>query len=258
MRRLFAEAKIAWEEGDRAEAKALSEKAHAEQAKSESHNAEANDLRVRRGEIRTKLAVSRQKLAEKQEARRGSAGQRAAPTDRSINTPLFAAHGARLVGFELARGLDASKIQTFFSRLPSSPFAEINVIEYVDIVDEERRAGVTKHITDRSRKTDIQLFRYPIDIGSAELVYHQAWTLIHEYGHVAFDRTIDANTRHEWGSLYLERRGDPESVWISERARTSLREDFSECLAAYRIRPRFFASADREKYDMIEKIYRML
>lgn len=69
MRCLFAEARTAWDEGDGAKAKALSEEGRAEQAKSESHNAEANDLRVRRDETRTKLAMSRRKLAEKQEAR---------------------------------------------------------------------------------------------------------------------------------------------------------------------------------------------
>lgn len=70
MRRLFAEARTAWDEGDGALAKVLSEEGRAEQAKSESNNAEANDLRVRRDETQRKLASSRHKLAEKQEAAR--------------------------------------------------------------------------------------------------------------------------------------------------------------------------------------------
>jgi hypothetical protein len=245
MRCLFGEAKASWDKDDRVGAKVLSEQGHRAKARSEAANAEAHDLSQR---LRTVQVCLRQ--AEHETARRNKlAGDSA----------VLAVHGARLVGFERTRGWDASNVQVFLSRLPSSPFLEINLIEYVDVADEKGRAGVTNlYLTERSRKADIQVFRHPVDIDGADFIYYQAWTLVHEYGHVVFDRVLDTHARRAWGDLYNERLKEPDLVWISNRARTSLREDFSECLAAYSIRPNFFARVDREKYDIIDKIYRML
>ncbi len=232
MRRLFAEASAAWDSDDRASAKAFSEQGHAAKAKSEAANTEANDLRNRLHGAQSALTAAR------------SAYQSA---------PVV--YGTRVIGFERTHGWSAATVQEFLRHLPARPFAEIDAIEYQDVIDAQARAGVTERLHDAHHKANITLFRPPIALTGKEFNTYQAWTLVHEYGHVLLDRVVSKEVLHEWKSLYLARRRDVGAAWVSKLASTSAREDFSESFAAYLLKPSSLQRSDPEKYEIIKSIH---
>lgn len=155
MRRLFSEAGAAWDNDDRAGAKALSERGHIAKTRSEAANAEARDLIQR---LRATEVCLRQ--AEHEAARRNR------PTEGSM---VPSAYGTRLRGFEHTHGWSVSTVCKFLERLPRRPFVEIDAIEYLDIVDANHKAGETENLRDRSRKVGIKVYRPPVDLTGASL-----------------------------------------------------------------------------------------
>lgn len=75
---------------------------------------------------------------------------------------------------------------------------------------------------------------------------------------MVLDRVVEPGVLHDWKEFWFSRRKDSDSVWVTKLARTTAREDFSECSVAYLLRPRIFQQTDREKYDRIKEIYEAL
>jgi len=60
--------------------------------------------------------------------------------------------------------------------------------------------------TNASHKADIILFRPRIELTGKEFNAYQAWTLVHEYGHVVLDRVVPKAVLYDWKDFHLERR----------------------------------------------------
>jgi len=245
MHRLFDAAAQAWDEDDRAAAKALSERGHAEKKQSEEANADANALRK-------ELSFSLQALKGARHAvhSQGTGAPARAPQDRDH----LANAGVEMIGFD-----DEPRWRSILNTLPPAGFREIRRIEYIDEPRPDAAEGEVVNRFSPGQSTEIKVYRNPLDLDTRALRYSRAWTLIHEYAHVVFDRCVPVKDQEAWGRLHNNHRlGKHDGAWITPRAKVSLREDFCECFSAYAIAPTRLANADPERYRVMKKIVEAL
>jgi hypothetical protein len=222
-------------------AKALSENGHTEKRQSEQANADANDLRQRLSASLHALQSARRALdTETKSKSQKMQGQ----ADHLANA------GVDLIGFQ-----DEQLWRNVLNTLPPVGFSHIKRIEYIDTA---RTDGAEGEVVNRflpGQSAELRVYRHPIEFDAKVLRYKQAWTLCHEYAHVVFDRIIPTKHKAAWGKLYNDHlSGSRNGAWVSPRAKTSLREDFCECFAAYRIKPNTLEKADPERYSLMNKI----
>lgn len=231
-RRLYKEASSAYEAGEGALAKVLSEAGHEAQDRCEAINAAAN-------RYRRELKRLRQIYLDYY--------QRAEDIDPKISEfQNQLSHERRNL---VATFPSPEATERFLARMPQAALERIAALNY----SRER-------VTSRSGNELAGRARYNPDLkGYAIEIYRHGRseniraTIAHEIGHVIFDEFLSGEERKEWQELYSN-----SNEFVTRRAIRSPEEDFCECFAVFKTDQTELERKDEKKYSFIRNLERRL
>lgn len=245
---LYAAASEAYAAEDGAAASSLSAQGRALQAQCEALNARANRLSSGNTaeaqdvkEAQNELAQVNKHLAEL----RKSAKQQGTWVDPTQHI--------RVSRFSLAAGVSEALVRHVLSAMPPRLLAEIQEVRYsVDIG--AGKLGSTDAKPQMAGKPTITLYRsFEFDDRTLRGLYEEA--LLHEVGHVLFERLASGMERLTWGSIHNRGIFTGEKR-ISDIAEDGFREDVAECFMFYHLDPATLYAEYPERYTFIDKLYK--
>jgi hypothetical protein len=246
---LYAAASEAYAAEDGAAASSLSAQGKALQAQCEALNARANRLSAGDTsqaqdlkEAQNELAQVNQQLAEL----RKSAKQRGTWVDPTRHI--------RVSKFGQAKGVSETLVRHVLSAMPPRLLAEIQEVRYSTDIS-AGKLGSTDAKPQMKGKPTITLYRSIIEYDERTLRTMYTKTLLHETGHVIFERIAQPGQRLEWSNLFMRSIRDGKGC-ITEYADTGLREDVAECFMFYHLNPAALYADYPERYTFIDKLYK--
>jgi hypothetical protein len=255
MRSAFGAASAAYSARDGAAASGLAAQGRAARALAQSLNAQASAVFDSLAKERDSLKQARTELRQLDERIRQAEEATAYPAkkpQRPGYTPVVRA--VQLKGFSQARGIDERMVRQILSELAPKLVGQIGGISYVD------QLGYGNAIGRTSAKPNIpvkgQIYLYNTIEWDLEYRQHEyAMTVVHEAGHVLFERLTTAEQRSAWYEMYVMaiRSG---GKFVTPYASESLREDFAESFMKYRLDTDDLYKYWRERYDFIDRLYK--
>ena len=264
-RSLFAQASAAYAakspaaKGFAAQGKALEAQCRALNKQAGQAQNKLKDEREAIRSLRADLATLDAQIRNARQRRRQQAPRsRTPPRPPSPKRALLALPSDSVRGFHRAKGISFSMVQGLLSHEPARIVEQIDSVVYLDRVAEDQALGRTKAKPNLPERARILMFKHPLYELDAELMeqpYEEA--LVHEVGHVLFERVMTASQRQAWGDLFI-RNMMHGGKWITDYAKLSLREDFGECFRFYRLNPSTLREKQNERYTFIDSIYKEL
>jgi len=240
---------------DGAAASALAQQGKAQQAQCKALNSQANQLRTQFNPLLSGLKDARGELK--------SINQRIqalTQKPRRLKTTRASQPGPlgkiQMKGFHRApEGIDAAFVQQVLREVPGPVLGQIDSVAFIDQVDASFALGRTAAKPKVSEKARVHLFRHPFDFDDQDLRRDYRETILHESGHVLFERLLTGSQRFAWGGLFNDtlRQG---GLYISDRASDSIREDFAECFLFWIANVGRLSRKQPARYAMINEIIR--
>ena len=246
---LYRQSQAAFGEGDGELAKELSVKGHEIQDECEAQNARANRLREMLREARSQMMQE------------FSAIKRASEDIKNTQCLLSECRSTIVKGFRYCEYLSDHVVETCLDSLPQIIFASIGAIQFASGIrgDQERvQIGSTVRNLRSKDPVVITLFPHPHFPGRSdeEISTTYKMTLMHEIGHVVFERMMTDTQRFMWGRIFEERFRDKH--FITEGARESRGEDFCECFVIFVLDEKRLLRFDEQRYMFMKDIYNSL
>lgn len=208
-RRLYIESQEAYSSGDGASAKSLSLAGHSVEDRCRAINSQTNVLRNELKSILNKIQLLRKKAGDLQI--QADSNYKQADTMRKT----------RINNFGFSGIMTNDETEELLDKLPQVVFKGIDSIEYIN------QEGMGKwgnpilggEYTDRNTgKKVIKILKHNL-----ELKDEVKDTIIHEIGHLVFERYFVVNNKQQWQKLY---ENSEDSNFVSVYAMRSAEEDF--------------------------------
>lgn len=232
-RRLYEEASTAYEAGEGALAKVLSEAGHEAQDRCEAINAAANRYRRELKRLR-QTYLDYYKRAEGIDLKINELQNQLSQERRNL----------------VAAFPSPQATERFLARMPQAALEKIAAINYsrgraIGRFGNEL-AGRTRY-NSALKGYEIEIYRHD---GRSENIRK---TIAHEIGHVIFGEFLSGEERIEWEELYSN-----SNEFISRYAIRSPEEDFCECYAKFHSLPGWLEERHEKKYTFMKKINQKL
>lgn len=257
----FQAAASAYAAEDGAAAGALAQQGRAQQAQCQALNAQANQLRAQFNRLLPELSGLRGDLRAVNQRIRALTQKpkpKPKPTRATRVPPAGPLGKIQFKGFHRApEGIDAAFVRRVLREVSTPILEQIDSVAFIDEVQAGGVLGRTAAKPRVSEKARVHLFRHPFDLDDAGLREDYRETILHESGHVLFERLLDTMQRFRWGEMFNNtlRQG---GSYISKEARDSKREDFAECARFYMLNPGKLLAEQPERYTVIDEIMERL
>ncbi|MDQ4145903.1 MAG: DUF1771 domain-containing protein [Actinomycetota bacterium] len=239
----FAEARAAYENDEKALAKALSLSGKELQAECERLNQEKDQLIAELKSALAELKTLRATLLRTNEAL------------DSVRERLRTARSTRVEGFEQGDVIDALKIEEIMDALPQVGW------RHVETVRREKRGppgGLTEGLDQPGKPLRIRIGPSRLEsVTERDERAYLVTTLAHEFAHVLHRRVLSRAQRDHWAALH-HRNIRERRAFINDEASRGIQDDFAECYAVFSIRPRTLWEADVERYNFMYQLKEQL
>jgi len=156
--------------------------------------------------------------------------------------------------FGQAKDVSEALVRHVLSAVPPRLLTEIQEVRYSTDIS-AGKLGSTDAKPQMEGKPTITLYRSGIELDERVLRDLYVEALLHEVGHVLFERLTTGMERMTWGGMYNKGIFAQEKR-VSEIAEDSFREDMAECFMFYHQEPGKLYDKYSERYTFIDKLYK--